>query len=487
MRFLAAIAVLLLFFGARDAQAAKKLALVFGNDVYEELPSLKKAVNDATSMSMALKDMGFDASLTTNATRRTMTQALAKFEGRIEAGDEIFFFYAGHGVAIAGENYLLPTDMLPPEVGQESLVEDEAISVDRVIRKFQSRGAGVTFVVLDACRDNPFAGADGTRSIGATRGLTRIEPPSGVFVLYSAGLGQTALDRLNDEDPDPNSVFTRKLLPILKTPGLTHVGIAKRVQAEVIEMAALIGHRQEPAYYDQIKGEIVLLPGPAATASEVQTLVAPPPNSVTIGRTQLSLVFPEGHCQLDPGEPADARIMSSIRGAIAGTNELVASFAECNELKGWRAGVYQTLDHFGQYMTLLQTLNQEIDTPQAAMIADICKEMRAASPADNEAIMAKSSNRLEVIMEGVKVNEQKMLGVIDEDANGCYSALFQRMQAEVGGEKQIAGVFNTTFVKGKIIYVNLYAPFAGDDTVNKLLVRQKELARLLVIANQPPQ
>ncbi len=219
----------------------------------------------------------------------------------------------------------------------------------------------------------------------------------------------------------------------------------------------------------------------------MQTLVAPPPDSVTIGRTQLSLVFPEGHCQLDPGEPADARIMSSIRGAIAGTNELVASFAECNELKGWRAGVYQTLDHFGQYMTLLQTLNQEIDTPQAAMIADICKQMRAASPADNEAIMAKSSNRLEVIMEGIKVNEQKMLGVIDEDANGCYSALFQRMQAEVGGEKQIAGVFNTTFVKGKIIYVNLYAPFAGDDTVQKLLVRQKELARLLVAANQPPQ
>jgi hypothetical protein len=482
MRILALAVVLLLALGGTDAKAAKKLALVFGNDAYETLPSLKKAVNDATAMRDTLQGIGFDAELATNANRRTMTQSLARFEGKIAPGDEIFFFYAGHGVAIAGENFLLPTDMIAPEAGAESLVEDEAISVDRVIRKFQARGAGVTFVVLDACRDNPFAGADGTRSIGQTRGLTRIEPPSGVFVLYSAGLGQTALDRLNDDDPDPNSVFTRKLLPILKTPGLTHVGIAKRVQAEVIEMASLVGHRQEPAYYDQIKGEIVLLPG---AAMEPQTLVAPAPSGpvATIGRTQIGLVLPEGHCELDAGEPADARIMSSIRGAIAGSNELVASFAECTELKGWRAGIYPTLNHFGQYMTLLQTLNQEIDMPRPTMITEICKEMRASTPADNEAIMSKAGNRLEVIMEGIKVNEQKLLGVVDEDEFGCYSALFQRMQAEVGGEKQIAGVFTTTFVKGKIIYINLYAPFAGSETVDELLVAQKALAKRFVEAN----
>lgn len=481
MRCLAAIAVLLLSLSTTAAYAAQKLALVFGNDTYEALPSLKKAVNDATSMSEALKAIGFETELATNATRRNMTQALAKFEGKIQPGDEIFFFYAGHGVAISGENYLIPTDMLAPEVGAESLIEDEAISVDRVIRKFQGRGAAVSFVVLDACRDNPFASADGTRSIGQTRGLTRIEPPSGVFVLYSAGLGQTALDRLNDDDPDPNSVFTRSLLPILKTPGLTHVGIAKRVQAAVIETASLVGHRQEPAYYDQIKGEIVLLPG--APEPEVQTLLAPPPNVATIGRTQVSLVLPDGHCQLDPGEPADARIMSSIRGAIAGSNELVASFADCTELKDWRAGSLPTLDHFGQYMTLLQTLNQEIDVPRTQMVADICKEMRAASPTANDAIMSETGNRLEVLMKGVKVNEQKMLGVLEEDEFGCYSGLFQRMRSETGSDKQIAGVFTTTFVKGKIIYINLYAPFAGDDTMQKLLLRQKAIAKRFIEAN----
>ncbi|MEZ5925120.1 MAG: caspase family protein [Hyphomicrobiaceae bacterium] len=482
MRILWLVIVLLLSLASQPASAERKLALIFGNDSYESLPSLKKAVNDATAMRDTLSGIGFQAELTTNANRRGMNQSLAKFEGQIEPGDEVFFFYAGHGVAIAGENYLLPTDMLPPEVGQESLIEDEAISVDRVIRRFQARGAAVSFVVLDACRDNPFAGADGTRSIGQTRGLTRIEPPSGVFVLYSAGLGQTALDRLNDDDPDPNSVFTRKLIPILKTPGLSHVGIAKRVQAEVIETASLVGHRQEPAYYDQIKGEIVLLPG-LVPQPEIQTLIAPPPNAAMIGRTQVSLILPDGHCQLDPGEPADARIMSSIRGAIAGTNELVASFAECNELKGWRAGIYPTLNHFGQYMTLLQTLNQEIDVPSSIMIPEVCKEMRAASPAENQAIISKAGNRLEVIMDGIKINEQKLLGVIDEDDYGCYAAIFQRMQAEVGGEKEVAGVFTTTFVKGKFIYINLYAPF-GDGIVDKLLAEQKALTKRFVEANR---
>ncbi len=86
-------------------------------------------------------------------------------------------------------------------------------------------------------------------------------------------------------------------------------------------------------------------------------------------------------------------------------------------------------------------------------------------------------------MEGIKVNEQKMLGVVDEDEFGCYSALFQRMQAEVGGEKQIAGVFTTTFVKGKIVYLNLYAPFAGSATVQELLVLQKALAKKFIEAN----
>ena len=168
----------------------------------------------------ALSGLGYEVVSAPNATRSDMTQNIARFESLIEPGDEVFFFYAGHGVAIGSENYLIPTDLSIPAQGQESLVEDEAVSVDTIVRRVQSRGAAVAMVVLDACRDNPFAAAScGTRWIGASRGLTRIEAPSGVFVLFSAGLGQSALDSLSASDPDPNSVFTRSLLPLLWTPG----------------------------------------------------------------------------------------------------------------------------------------------------------------------------------------------------------------------------------------------------------------------------
>ena len=121
------------------------------------------------------------------------------------------------------------------------------------------RGAVSTIFVLDACRDNPFAAA-GVRSIGTTRGLARVDAPKGVFVLFSAGTGQAALDRLSDTDNDTNSVFTRKLIPLLKTPGLTHVRLAKQVQKQVSALARTVSHDQQPAYYDQIIGEIVLKP-----------------------------------------------------------------------------------------------------------------------------------------------------------------------------------------------------------------------------------
>jgi hypothetical protein len=172
-------------------------------------------------------------------------------------------FFSGHGVAIGAENYLLPTDMEKPGAGEENLVRSEAHSVDALIHRVQAKGAASSIFVIDACRNNQFE-AVGVRSIGATKGLARIDAPSGVFVLFSAGIGQTALDRLNAADPSPNSVFTRKLLPLLEQPGLTHLALAKRVQTEVKALAATVGHPRQPAFYDQIDGELTFKPAPAA-------------------------------------------------------------------------------------------------------------------------------------------------------------------------------------------------------------------------------
>src|SRR5215467_3151672 len=113
----------------------------------------------------------------------------------------------------------------------------------------------------------------GVRSVGTTRGLARMDAPTGVFVLFSAGIGQTALDRLSDSDKAANSVFVRTFVPLLVTPGLTHIALAKRVQSEVKALALSAHHQQQPAFYDQIDGEVVLKEGTPA-AGTPNTVVA---------------------------------------------------------------------------------------------------------------------------------------------------------------------------------------------------------------------
>lgn len=273
------LAILLTIAGSHDALAAKRIALVIGNNAYKNLPVLLKAENDARSVAGTLKNIGFKVHLGENLTRRQTSRKLADFTADLSPGDQAFVFFAGHGVAIGAENYLIPTDMPKPRLGEEGLVRDEAIAVSALVSRVQSRGAAASFFVLDACRDNPFA-ATGVRSIGGSRGLARVNAPSGVFVLFSAGIGQTALDRLSDVDSDENSVFTRKLVPLLNTPGLTHVKLAKTLQREVSALAGSVPHRQQPAYYDQIIGEIVLRPAepvksPPATSDEPRPPMSP--------------------------------------------------------------------------------------------------------------------------------------------------------------------------------------------------------------------
>ncbi len=248
---------------------ARRVALVVGNDAYEKLPRLQKAVGDARAVGNTLASLGYSVIKGENVSRREMNRLFADFEQQVRPGDTTFFFFAGHGVAVGAENYLLPTDMPRPRDNESGLVQDEAHSVNALIQRIQARDAAANIFILDACRDNPFA-ATGVRSIGGTRGLGRTDAPSGVFVLYSAGIGQSALDRLSDADADPNSVFTRKLIPLMRTPGLTHVQLAKRLQSQVSRLAGSIAHAQQPAYYDQIIGEITIGPSGPAPAGQTQ-------------------------------------------------------------------------------------------------------------------------------------------------------------------------------------------------------------------------
>ena len=255
---------------AATAHAEKRVALLVGNNAYQNVPRLQTAVNDARAVGTALRGLGFSVILAENQSRRAMSEALLAFDKAVEPGDIALFFFAGHGFEIRGQNYLLPTDIPEVREGQEELIRDSAFPADRIIDRLQGRGARTTVLVLDACRNNPFE-RPGGRGLKGSGGLAVMTPAEGVFIMFSAGAKQTALDRLSNTDRASNSVFTRNLIRRLAEPDLTLVQIAKRLQVEVRQLAASVGGDQTPAYYDQVVGEIVL------NSSGHTTPAGPPP------------------------------------------------------------------------------------------------------------------------------------------------------------------------------------------------------------------
>ncbi|WP_291861281.1 caspase family protein [Bradyrhizobium sp.] len=186
---------------AVPAHAERRVALVVGNDDCRNVPKLQKAVNDARTMGDTLKRLGFSVMVAENQTRQAFSESLLAFDKSVQRGDTAFFFYAGHGFEIAGQNSLLPTDVPAATEGQEELVRDASVLADRIIERLQNRGARTAILVFDACRNNPFERA-GTRAVAGGGGLAPMtQLPEGVFSVFSAGPRQTALDRRARRSP----------------------------------------------------------------------------------------------------------------------------------------------------------------------------------------------------------------------------------------------------------------------------------------------
>src|SRR6202140_389660 len=171
---------------AEPAHAQKRVALVIGNNDYKNVPKLQKAVNDPRTMGETLKQLGFSVMVAENQTRQAFSETLLAFDKAVGPGDTAFFFYAGHGFEIAGQNFLLPTDVPAASEGQEELVRDASVLADRVIERLQNKKVRTAILVFDACRNNPFeraghpgggrrrrAGADDTIARGRVLGFLR--------------------------------------------------------------------------------------------------------------------------------------------------------------------------------------------------------------------------------------------------------------------------------------------------------------------------
>ncbi|RYE33281.1 MAG: hypothetical protein EOP23_09330 [Hyphomicrobiales bacterium] len=262
------------------AAQAKQLAFVIGNDAYQEISPLSAGVNDARAMSDALQRAGFEIELVENGTQRQISRALAAIEGRIVPGDTVLFHYSGHGFEIDGQNWLLPVDVPAAREGEAGLVKDAAFNAAEIIDRLRARGAGTVVAILDACRNNPFA-RPGTRALVGSQGLARMDASNGVFIMFSAGSKQQALDKLSPSDVATTSIFVRSFLPLVERTDLSLIDIAKETQAKVRDLARSIGHEQIPAYYDGIVGRVNLtgtLPAgkPGIIAKPDQVAVPPP-------------------------------------------------------------------------------------------------------------------------------------------------------------------------------------------------------------------
>ena len=285
-RLSAALLAVVCVASAAPAQAEKRIALVIGNNDYRNVPKLQKAVNDARTMGDTLKQLGFNVMLAENLNRQAFSETLLAFDRAVEPGDTAFFFYAGHGFEIAGQNFLLPTDVPAATEGQEELVRDASVLADRTIERLQNKKARTSILVFDACRNNPFERA-GTRAVAGGGGLAPMtQLPEGVFSVFSAGPRQTALDRLSNDDANPNSVFTRTFAGELLQPGENLVQVAQRTRRLVSEMAETVKHKQIPVYFDQMVDDVFLngiakaQAEAAKPATPAQQVAALPPVSV---------------------------------------------------------------------------------------------------------------------------------------------------------------------------------------------------------------
>jgi len=199
----------------------KRLAVVIGNGDYEK-SKLKNPVNDARSMARLLRRLDFEVDLVENGSRRDMVSEMNDFGHKLSQVDVGLFYYAGHGIQVKGRNYLIPTDAVLETEGD---VEFEAIDLGRVLSKMEDSHCPLNIVILDACRDNPFA-----RSFRSTsKGLALVDAPRGTLLAFSTAPGSVAADGKGS-----NGIYTKHLLENIERPDLSIEEVFKQVRIGVV-------------------------------------------------------------------------------------------------------------------------------------------------------------------------------------------------------------------------------------------------------------
>jgi uncharacterized caspase-like protein len=233
-----------------ETQARDRVALVIGMSAYETIPALKNTLNDARALAETLEGIGFQVDVLMDGPRDQVLETLEDFAFRAETADLALIYYAGHGVSVQGETFLIPVDA---KVTQAKDIVTEAVTLDQM-EAAVARARKMSVIILDSCRDNPFPDVIDLRDPEVAKGLTTgtgglvaPSPDRGTLVAYAAHDGSVALDGDGE-----NSPFNEALRRHMVEPDLEIGILFRRVRDDVLEMT---DNQQEPATYGSLPGE----------------------------------------------------------------------------------------------------------------------------------------------------------------------------------------------------------------------------------------
>jgi len=361
--FIALVASFFVFGLAGPAAAEKRVALVLGNGAYKAPLDLVNPPKDARAVAQALSRVGFEVLEGYDLKSSETNAKLKDFSRALQGADVGLFFYAGHGMQVKGENYLIPVDAV---LKDESDLDFDAIKLDTVMRQLL-RDAKVKIVILDACRDNPLAaqlsrsmGAARSRSLNPASGMAAVDAQgaSGTLIAFATAPGNVAADGQGDHSP-----FTQALLTHLETPNLDIDLMMKRVRGDVSKST---GEHQQPWTNSSLTSEFFMKSGPApATAA-----TAPAANPAAAASPA--------------GQPAPAQTASIEAAPQAGaTRTLDAAAVVTSELRALRAdkdsekAILLTREQTSELNVRLILLGNTTGTTGDALTAGSRKALRA--------------------------------------------------------------------------------------------------------------
>lgn len=266
----------------QPASAQSRVALVIGNGTYEKVPELPNPPRDAADIGRALERLNFKVTQIKNATAQEMRKAVIDFGRAAEGSEMAVVFYAGHGMEVGGENWLIP---IGAELRSDADIESEAVSL-RSVSLQVSKARQLGLVILDACRNNPFA-AKMKRSLATravARGLAPTEPSDNVLIAYAARDGTTARD-----GDGRNSPFTTALLKHIETPGLEISFLFRRVRDDVMSATR---REQQPFVYGSLSKDEIYLRAPAVSAQTPSAAATAAPTETKTAAASPATVSP---------------------------------------------------------------------------------------------------------------------------------------------------------------------------------------------------